>query len=319
MSSLSPAAPQRHDSEPVVEHGVIADYTARSAFAAALASRIAVVASRGSGPVVATRLRRCLALSRLGQRLRRASDGEWVLKGTYALELRRPGAGWPGSRAWLAWHGSADSAAAAILDATRTDLGDFFEFDMRGASWPSRGGRIVGFELDSRVGDTAFERLPIDIRCAPEASWTAETVRAPDLLDFADLTPAELPALSLEDHFAERLVAYAPPIARPRSGSRPELLLEMALLCSSFPLSAERLAVAIRSAFERTRGHGPPGRLPPPPGEWLTSRRSVPGLAGESQPGRWYARVALLIDPVLAGARRDGRWDPVALRWATPQ
>jgi predicted nucleotidyltransferase component of viral defense system len=189
------------------------------------------------------RLRRQVAFDRLLARLLGPEGSWWVLKGGYALELRLKLARATRDidlvqRAVEKGEGK-DAVLAELQETAAADLKDFFIFrigqpmmDLRdapsgGARYPVEavmdGRRFVSFHLDVAQGDKVLE--PLD--------WIEEK----DWLDFAGISPAKLPVLSKEQHFAEKLHAYTLP-RKGAENTRVRDLVDMVLLTDRFELEA---------------------------------------------------------------------------------
>ena len=60
----------------------------------------------------------------------------------------------------------------------------------------------------------------VDIGFSDPLGWKPETIRAPDLLAFADIEPIEVPVLPLEQHIAEKVHAYTRTYGQGHKSSR---------------------------------------------------------------------------------------------------
>ena len=112
-----------------------------------------------------------------------------------------------------------------------------------------------------------------------------------DWLGFAGITRIVVPALSAEQHWAEKLHAYT----RPREGrtnTRVKDLIDLVLLIDRETLEGDRVLGAVQSTFDRRRTHDIPRELAAPPAEWA---RSFAVLAKECElahtPTTAHARV----------------------------
>ena len=144
-----------------------------------------------------------------------------------------------------------------------------------------------------------------------------DVLRGPDLLGFADIPPAAVPALPVEHHVAEKLHAYSRIYSGGRQSSRVKDLVDLVTLASHFQFSAARLRHALGSTFAARVTHALPDSLALPPADWTTPYRR---MAGESDLDRDIAaghrRASAFLDTLLAGETSDdATWDPVAGRW----
>lgn len=113
-----------------------------------------------------------------------------------------------------------------------------------------------------------------------------------DWLGFAGVEAVTVPALSAEQHWAEKLHAYT----RPRGGrtnTRVKDLIDLILLIERETLAADRILAAVDATFGRRRTHEIPSELPAPPAEW---ERPFAHMAEECQlehtPANAYAAVS---------------------------
>ncbi|SCA64132.1 Uncharacterized protein SCG7086_CE_00060 [Chlamydiales bacterium SCGC AG-110-P3] len=223
------------------------------------------------------RLRRKVAFDRFLARVFFESDGGFVLKGGYAMELRLSNA-----RATkdidltclLRFREGLGNVGDLILDdlqrLVRVDLGDFFTFQVGeakmdlanapygGARYPVSaildGRRFVGFQLDVGL-DTLVKEV--------------EMIKTTDWLGFCDIAAPEVPMISIEQQFAEKLHAYTLP-RTDRVNMRAKDLVDMVLLLRMRPLDMDLLKQALKRVFTSRSTHTFPSQLSPPPSEWAT-------------------------------------------------
>ncbi len=254
-------------------------YATAGTLRAALETRL-LERSRRDG-VDLQRLRRQVAFDRLLARMfsdaSRASRA-WVLKGGYALELRFHQARSTkdldltvrveaDDRGTLAR--SANALRERLQLATMEPQSDFFTFvigevmlDLDQA--PEGGAR---FPVDARLDGRTFVRFHVDLGVGDEVIEPLEELTGDDWLGFAGIPAASVPALSAEQHWAEKLHAYT----RPREGAtntRVKDLVDLVLLIERHELSADRVRSAVEATFGRRRTHPVPVDLPPPPALW---------------------------------------------------
>jgi hypothetical protein len=259
-------------------------YETPAAFRRALEDRLKA-RSREQGTDL-QRLRRSVAFDRLLCRLFSSPDGQWVLKGGYAMELRIQTARAtkdidlslpPGSvRA-----GTTNQNALLqemLQDALDTDLGDYLTFLVGAAmldldAAPYGGAR---FPVTSSMAGKPFVKFHLDLGVGDAADEPFETFTGTDWLAFAGIPRGEFRGLSREGQFAEKLHAYT----RPREGrenSRVKDLVDMILLID-LGLDLSRQAHAINRTFHRRGSHPLPLQLEAPPEFWSGS---YPSLAQE--------------------------------------
>lgn len=166
-------------------------------------------------------------------------DG-WVLKGGYALELRFRQARATKDLdltvrvAAVQRDGgqiSVTSLRERLLTATAVRLPDFFTFAVGEAMLtldqaPEGGAR---FPVDARIDGRTFVKFHVDLGAGDEVLDPLDEIVGEDWLGFAGITPIAVPALSAEQHWAEKLHAYT----RPRDGrtnTRVKDLIDLVLL-----------------------------------------------------------------------------------------
>src|SRR6202023_1369830 len=103
----------------------------------------------------------------------------------------------------LAWHPDLDDATEVLLEAASLDLQDHFDFDVERAGeadFPS----ASRFRANASIAGRLFEQLLIGVGIEQAPFEPAEELTTPDLLDFAGIEPAQVPAAPLEQHVAEK-------------------------------------------------------------------------------------------------------------------
>ena len=208
-----------------------------------------------------------------------ARDG-WVLKGGYALELRFRQARATKDldltvRVAAAQRDggqiSATSLRERLLTAAAVRLPDFFTFAVGEAMLtldqaPEGGAR---FPVDARIDGRTFVKFHVDLGAGDEVLDPLDEIVGEDWLGFAGITPIAVPALSAEQHWAEKLHAYT----RPREGrtnTRVKDLIDLVLLIEGETLARDRVLASVQATFARRRTHEIPPDLPVPPAAWET-------------------------------------------------
>ena len=197
-------------------------YPNAGAFRAALEARLNERA-RHDG-VDLHRLRRQVAFDRLLARMfepsRAARDG-WVLKGGYALELRFQMARSTKDldltvRSAQGYSAKTTSLRERLQLAAAIALPDFFTFivgeAMTGLNQAPEGG--ARFPVDCRLDGRTFVKFHVDLGVGDEVLEPLAIVEGADWLAFAGIPAVIVPALSVEQHWAEKLHACS------RGGSR---------------------------------------------------------------------------------------------------
>lgn len=292
-------------------------YDTPAAFRAALEARLNASARAGGRPV--GRARKIVAFSRLLARLRRAAPDRWVLKGGFALELRLAGHARATRDIDLDWPGSLGQVTEALIAAAALDMGDHFEFQVvRIGDADVGAGGGVRFRADCSVAGRLFEQLLIDVDTDQQSFSPVDELTTPDLLDFAGIEPARVPAAPLEQHLAEKLHAYTRIYGADRPSSRPKDLVDMVIITELTTFEAGRLRDAIELVFANRATHETPFAIPEPPHEWARPYAALArDLELNTDPSRGHAQVARLLDPLLGGQLTLQCWNPETLEWET--
>lgn len=184
-------------------------YATAAAFRTALEHRLLALSREQGIPLV--RLRKLVVFDRLLARLLTVAGGRWILKGGIALNMRVG----PRSRTTrdmdLGRTDDEQAATADFLAAQSVDLGDYFRFAVvRTARLDEMTeGAAVRYHITAELAGRPFEEVVVDVGFGDPAVPDPDVLRGPDLLAFADIPPAAVPALPLEQHVAEKLHAYS--------------------------------------------------------------------------------------------------------------
>jgi hypothetical protein len=249
-------------------------YATAGAFRTALEARLNERARRDE--VDLHRLRRQVSFDRLLARMFDPSqpvrDG-WVLKGGYALEMR-----FHMARSTKDLDLTVRSAQGRAADSTSLrerlqlaasiDLRDFFAFIVGEAmaelnQAPEGGAR---FPIDARLDGRTFVKFHVDLGVGDEVLEPLESVEGEDWLGFAGIPAVVVPALSVEQHWAEKFHAYTRPRETPNSRVRD--LVDLVLILQHETPATERVRVAVEATFHRRGTHSVPDDVPEPPSGW---------------------------------------------------
>jgi hypothetical protein len=251
-------------------------YATAGAFRTALEARLNERARRDG--VDLHRLRRQVAFDRLLARMfdpsKSVRDG-WVLKGGYALEMR-----FHMARSTKDLDLTVRTAQGAPVDSTSLrerlqlaasiELPDFFTFIVGEAmaelnQAPEGGAR---FPVDARLDGRTFVKFHVDLGVGDEVLEPLENVEGEDWLGFAGISPIVVPALSIEQHWAEKFHAYTRP--REATNSRVRDLVDLVLILEEQQPSLDGVRKAVAVTFARRHSHSIPEEVPPPPAAWAT-------------------------------------------------
>jgi hypothetical protein len=273
-------------------------YASAGAFRAALEARLNERARREGLDL--GRLRRQVAFDRLLARMFDSSqpirDG-WILKGGYALEMRfqRARSTKDLDLTVRRREGAVESAASLrerLLVAASVELPDFFVFEigdvMADLTQAPEGG--ARFPVDARLDGRTFVRFHVDLGVGDDVLEPVESVEGEDWLGFAGISPVVVPALSIEQHWAEKFHAYTRP--REATNSRVRDLVDLVLILEEQQPSIERVRQAVAVTFARRHSHTVPEDILPPPAAWATSFAELAADCGlDYTPATAFERV----------------------------
>lgn len=273
-------------------------YATASAFRTALEARLNERARREG--IDLGRLRRQVAFDRLLARMFDSSqpirDG-WILKGGYALEMRfmRARSTKDLDLTVRRREGTIESAASLrerLLTAAAVQLPDFFVFEigevMADLNQAPEGG--ARFPVDARLDGRTFVRFHVDLGVGDEVLEPLESVEGQDWLGFAGISVVVVPALSIEQHWAEKLHAYTRP--REATNSRVRDLVDLVLILEEEQPSIDRVRQAVTVTFARRNSHSIPDEILPPPDAWATPFAELAAECGLDYTSRTaYERV----------------------------
>jgi hypothetical protein len=291
-------------------------YATAGAFRAALERRLSSIADETSVPLV--RLRKLIVFDRLMARLTVAAPNRWVVKGAVAL-LFRIGPEFRTTKDMdLARQDNEEAATEDLIAAQSIDVGDHFAFAIeRTKKLDSLSdATAVRYHVTAELAGRTFEEVTLDVGFGDPFIADPELVRGPDLLNFADIPPAEVPALPVEQHVAEKVHAYTRMYGGQPS-TRVKDLVDLVMISSLFTFEAGRLRRALTDTFAARATHDLPGGLPAPPAEWRIAYRKIAAeMHLDPDVSAGYEQTKDFLDPVLAGAIPErARWDPTLRTW----
>ncbi len=273
-------------------------YATPAAFRAALETRLNTFAHQGGRPVA--RSRKLVAFTRLLARLGDVDENSWTLKGGFALELRI------GERARatrdidLDWRTSLDDAYTVLTTAGLLDLGDYFSFEIERASKGDLTAGGVRFRADAFIGGRLFEQLLIDVAVNQRSPLSLGRLETPDLLGFAGLSPTTVPAVPLEQHFADKFHAYTRTFGDGHRSSRAKDLIDMVLIIELVDFDPACLRTELVRVFVERGTHLLPEKVPEPPRDWVRSYTTLAEEVGIDQdPTQGFVTLAEFLNPVL--------------------
>lgn len=195
-------------------------YGSAGAFRTALERRLLTLAERTDVPLM--RLRKLVVFDRLLARLVIVSSEGWILKGAMALHFRVGPQFRTTKDLDLGRHDDEQAATADLRLAQSVELGDYFSFTIQRTAKLDAllEGTAIRYHAIAEVDGRPFEDITVDVGFGDPRALMPDVLRGPDLLRFADILPAEVPALPLEQHVAEKLHAYTRAYASGRASTR---------------------------------------------------------------------------------------------------
>lgn len=251
-------------------------YSSAASFRRAIEARLKAE-SAGRGELLA-RARKLVAFERFVARIQSDGDGKWLLKGGFALQLRLGARARTTKDVDLAANTNlvaaeclaADRLHDDLVEATAADLGDFFLYEVgRSRELSLRVGPVRAYRfpvrclLDGRV----FELFHADVGVGDPLVSAPVDLPASRTLEFAGIPRAMFRAISVEQHFAEKVHA----LTRSREGrenTRTRDLADLMLLLDLGLPGATAVRGAVRIVFEKRRTHAVPTLLEDPPVAW---------------------------------------------------
>jgi hypothetical protein len=177
----------------------------------------------------ALRLQQRMAFERLLARL--PQDGEWVLKGGFAMQLRygldaRPTRDIDLRTSYDPVMAS-DRLRQTIAAATTRDN---FAFEFGGVSQELQGapGGSRRIPVVTRVAGIEFVTFHVDLSSGDALADAPDLLRGSDLLQFAGITPIEFPVYPVTQHLAEKFHAYTVP--RDQENTRVRDLVDLLII-----------------------------------------------------------------------------------------
>ncbi len=290
-------------------------YGSAAAFRMALEQRLLNL-TRETGLSLA-RLRKSVVFDRLLARLFASAPDRWVLKGALALDFRFESAGRATKDIDLVRRDNEEAATEDLIAAQATELDDHFVFTIEKVEQREEWQEVAALRYRARaeLAGRLFDEAIIDIGFSDPLQWEPERVRGPDLLGFADIEPAEVPALPLEQQVAEKLHAYTRVYGSGHSSSRAKDLVDLVLIKSYAALDAGLLREALLKTFRSRALQDLPSSVPGPPPDWETAYRKLATEVGiDPTLSVGLAEARALLDPILEG-EAIGHWDPAHQHW----
>lgn len=290
-------------------------YADATAFRQALEERLKT-RSHGDGAQLA-RDRKRVAFDRLLARLLAVAEGQWLLKGGFALELRLAGRARATKDVDIDWQANEEQLLETLIDAVEHDANDYFAFTIERTGAPEdRLGGSHRFRVVASLAGRRFETFPLDVGFRRDQQPAADTLKTEALLAFADIPPVEVEALPIEAQIAEKLHAYTRTYEGGRPSTRAKDLVDLVLIAAISTIDAALLRAAIDTTFTRRTTHPRPTMLPPPPHAWaLQYSRLAQEVGAPTDLAVGHAEASAFLAPILSGETTSGSWSPSSWHW----
>jgi len=292
-------------------------YATAAAFRVALEHRLSTYSQQRAIPLV--RLRKLVVFDRLLARLMIVAPNRWVLKGAVALNFRAGSQFRTTKDLDISRQDSEELATQDFLAVQALDLDDFFSFAIERTADLAvvMQGATVRYHVTAQLAGRRFDDVTVDVNFGDPVLAEPDLVSGPNLLSFANISPAKVPILPLEQHVAEKVHAYTRRYAAGNQSTRVKDLIDIVMISSSFVLKAERLQQALTATFDSRNTHKLSTVLPSPPTEWRIAYRRIAvevGLDPHLETG--YEQAKTFLDPLLAGIVTDTKhWSPTVHVW----
>ncbi len=202
-------------------------YATASAFRSALEQRLLTTSRQGSSSLV--RLRKLVVFDRLLARLLVVAPDRWLLKGALALDLRLGARSRTTKDMDLVRQDNEAAATADLLAVQALNLSDYFHFaiEKTGRLDAALEGAAVRYHVAAELAGRPFDDVIVDVGFSDPPLTAADVLRGPNLLGFAGIAPINVPAISLEQHIAEKVHAYTRTYPGQRPSSRVKDLIDL--------------------------------------------------------------------------------------------
>jgi predicted nucleotidyltransferase component of viral defense system len=248
-------------------------YTTAAAMRMALEQRLKKIAKQTN--VALARLRRQVSFDRFLARVFSTEVKGLIAKGGYTLELRLNKArttkdidfSFTGNLGGV-WKGEPNDLQLFLHKRSQIDLHDFFDYTVGPATLDLENAPYGGyrFPVEAQMAGRRFEAFSIDI--AAGDAWFAPHEKLPvhDWLEFAGIPAIDVPVISIEQQFAEKLHAYTQ--LRDYPNSRVKDLVDMLLIVGGKNMSADKLRTVTLATFSKRDNSTYPPAFQNPPDDW---------------------------------------------------
>lgn len=273
-------------------------------------------AAREAG-VVPRRVHLVVAIDRLLLRLLQAGPGQWVVKGGYANQLRRPDDARFTEDLDLKIDAAIEAAPELLASGFAVDLGDDFSYEVATSPAPLEGppGGGLRFVVVARLAGTELVRFKVDVSASDVVIGEFESYFSDPVVERLGFRRSRFPVYPVNQHFAEKLHALTLP--RDVENTRARDLVDLLWFVRHFTFRSDTLAIACIATFERRATHPWPPVIDVPPDSWTRPYavwRPELDLAEPTPAAAASALRSFLVPVYLGEAGRS--WDPAAQEWA---
>jgi hypothetical protein len=249
-------------------------------------------------------------------RLLQAAPGQWVVKGGYANQLRRPGDARFTEDLDLKIDAAIETAPELLASGFAVDLGDDFSFEVVTPPGPLEGppGGGLRFVVVARLAGTEIVRFKVDVSAADVVIGDFESYFSDPVVEQLGFRRSQFPVYPVNQHFAEKLHVLTLP--RDVENTRARDLVDLVWFAHRFTFRSDTLAVACIATFERRATHSWPPVVDVPPDSWTRPYRVWRADLDLAEPTPSAAAAALrsfLVPVYLGEASRS--WDPASREW----
>lgn len=266
--------------------------------------------------VVPRRIHLVVALDRLLVRLLVAAPGQWVVKGGYANQLRRPDDARFTEDLDLKIDAAIETAPELLASGFAVDLGDDFNYEVATPPAPleSPPGGGLRFVVVARLAGIELVSFKVDVSSADVVVGDPESYFSDPVVERLGFRRSRFPVYPVNQHFAEKLHALTLP--RDVENTRARDLVDLVWFVRHFTFRSEALATACSATFERRATHAWPPVIDVPPDSWTRPYgvwRAELDLAEPTPVAAASALRSFLVTVYLGIADRS--WDPAAREW----
>jgi predicted nucleotidyltransferase component of viral defense system len=236
------------------------------------------------------RLRRHVAFDRFLARLFSSNISGLIAKGGYTLELRLDKArttkdidfSFTGDLGGQ-WKGKPENLQEFLFTCSQIDLHDYFEYVIGKATLGLENAPYGGYRypIQARMAGRIFAKFSIDIAAGDVWYEPHDKLKIHDWFDFAGLPVVEIPVISTEQQFAEKLHSYTQ--QREHPNSRVKDIVDMVLLIKKMKMSEERLIEITQKTFTKRLDSVFPPMFNAPPDDWYDRYPDIAGTCGLSE------------------------------------